>query len=250
MLEIRNMTVFFENAISVNDLSFMVNKGEVIGIFGSNGAGKTTLMNTISGITLHMKFRNQREGGQRIGIYGEQLFEGENIGDKMPSYRVKKGIVLSRERHPVFRDLTVEANLSLGSFVIKDKTLSKETLELVYSIFPPLEKIKNRKAGFCSGGEQEMVAIGTAMMARPKLLLLDEPLLGLSPLVQKQVVQALRDIGKEGFTVLITEQYAKPIMPYIDRGYIVENGSMIISGSRDELMQNQEVISAYFGVGT
>lgn len=249
MLEIRNLTVYFENAISVNDLSFMVNKGEIVGIFGSNGAGKTTLMNTISGITLHMKYRMEREGGQRIGIYGEQLFEGENIGDKLPSYRVKKGIVLSRERHPVFRDLTVEENLSLGSFVVKDRALSKETLELVYRIFPALEKIKKRKAGFCSGGEQEMASIGTAMMARPKLLLLDEPLLGLSPLVQTQVVQALRAICTEGFTVLITEQYAKPIMPYIDRGYIVENGSMIISGSRDELMQNQEVLLAYFGVG-
>jgi branched-chain amino acid transport system ATP-binding protein len=248
LLEVNNLMVFFENAIAVNDLTFKVNKGEIVGIFGSNGAGKTTLMNTISGITLHVKYRMQREGGQRINIYGKQIFEGEEISNKLPRYRVNKGIVLSRERHPVFRDLTVEENLTLGSFLIKEKHLIKESLNLVYEIFPALVKLKKRKAGFCSGGEQEMVAIGTALMARPKLLLLDEPLLGLSPLVQKQVVQALTSIKELGFTILITEQYAKPIMPYITYGFIVENGSLAVSGSREELMQNEEVLSSYFGV--
>ncbi len=248
MLEIKNMLVFYENAIAVNDLSFTVNKGDIIGIFGSNGAGKTTLMNTISGITLHVKQRMQREGGQQISIYGEQVFQGEDISNKMPHYRVKKGIVLSRERHPVFRDLTVEDNLILGGFLVKDKQLIKESLSLVYEIFPALTSLKKRKAGFCSGGEQEMIAIGMALAANPKLLLMDEPLLGLSPTAQDQVVQALSAIQKLGLTILLTEQYARPIMPYITYGYIIENGSMIMSGTRDELMQNEEVLSAYFGV--
>ncbi len=248
MLEIKNMLVFYENAIAVNDLSFNVNEGDIVGIFGSNGAGKTTLMNTISGITLHVKKRMEREGGQQIGIYGEQIFCGEDITLKMPHYRVSKGIVLSRERHPVFRDLTVEDNLVLGGFMVKEKSKIKESLDLIYSIFPALVNLRNRKAGFCSGGEQEMVSIGMALAARPKLLLMDEPLLGLSPTSQQQVVQSLRAIQETGLTILLTEQYARPIMPYINYGYIIENGSMIVSGSRDELMQNAEVLSAYFGV--
>jgi len=248
LLEIKNMLIFYENAIAVNDLSFTVNKGDIVGIFGSNGAGKTTLMNTISGIMLHFKHRMQREGGQQISIYGEQVFEGEEISNKMPQYRVKKGIVLSRERHPIFRDLTVEENLFLGSFLVKDKQIIKKSLVLVYEIFPALKKLKNRKAGFCSGGEQEMIAIGMALAADPKLLLMDEPLLGLSPAAQVQVVEALKKIQKLGLTVLLTEQYARPILPYINYGYIIENGSMIISGTNNELMQNSEVVSAYFGM--
>lgn len=249
MLEIKNMLVFFENAIAVNDLTFKVNEGEIVGVFGSNGAGKTTLMNTIAGITLHTKYRMHREGGQRISIYGEQIYCGEDISLKMPHYRVKKGIILSRERHPVFRDLTIEENLVLGGFLVKDKNLIKQSLKLIYDIFPVLHNLKSRKAGFCSGGEQEMLAIGMALAARPKLLLMDEPLLGLSPAAQNQVVKALNDIQKLGLTILLTEQYARPIMPYITHGYIVENGSLILGGTRDELMQNEEVLSAYFGVG-
>jgi len=120
-------------------------------------------------------------------------------------------------------------------------------MELVYSIFPPLVKLKNRKAGLCSGGEQEMVVIGMALVACPKLLLLDEPLLGLSPVMQAIVVQALKDIRKMEVTILLSEQYARPIMPHIDRGYVIENGTLIMSGTREELMDNPEVMSAYFG---
>lgn len=248
MLEVRGLMVFYENALAINSLELEVNKGEIVGVFGSNSAGKTTFMNTIAGLTLHLKQREERKGGQRITIVGEQHFEGEAISDKSPSYRVKKGIVLCRERHPVFRDMSVEENLKLGGFLIKDQGKEKESIELVYSIFPPLVKLKDRKAGLCSGGEQEMIAIGMALAARPKLLLLDEPLLGLSPVMQAIVVQALKDIRKLDVTVLLTEQYARPIMPHIDRGYIIENGTLIMSGTKEELMDNPEVMSAYFGV--
>ncbi|HAP31549.1 MAG TPA: ABC transporter ATP-binding protein [Firmicutes bacterium] len=248
MLDIKSLMVFYENALAVNNLNLDVRKGEIVGVFGSNSAGKTTLINTIAGLTLHLKWREQRKGGQRITIVGAQLFEDEDIGKLSPSERVKKGIVLCRERHPVFRDLAVEENLRLGGFLIKNQAKVKKSIDLVYSIFPPLTKLKTRKAGLCSGGEQEMIAIGMALVARPKLLLLDEPLLGLSPAMQAIVVQALKDIRKLEVTVLLTEQYARPIMPHIDRGFIIENGTLIMSGTQEELMDNPEVISAYFGM--
>lgn len=248
MLEIKDLMVFYENALAINYLSLDIKKGEIVGVFGSNSAGKTTLMNTVAGLTLHLKYREKRKGGQRITIVGEQLFEGEDISNNSPSERVKKGIVICRERHPVFRDMSVEENLKLGGFLIKEHAKVQESIDLVYRIFPPLVKLKNRRAGLCSGGEQEMVAIGMALVARPKLLLLDEPLLGLSPAMQAIVVQALKDIQKLDVTVLLTEQYARPIMPHIDRGYIIENGNLIMSGTKDDLMDNPEVMSSYFGM--
>lgn len=248
MLDLNNLMVFYENALAVNNLNLDVQKGEIVGVFGSNSAGKTTLMNTVAGLTLHLKWREQRKGGQRITIVGGQYFEGEEISNLSPSEKVKRGIVLCRERHPVFRDMSVEENLKLGGFLIKDPVRVQQSIDLVYSIFPPLAKLKTRKAGLCSGGEQEMIAIGIALVARPKLLLLDEPLLGLSPVMQAIVVQALKDIRSLDVTVLLTEQYARPIMPHINRGFIIENGALIMSGTRDDLMDNPEVMSAYFGM--
>jgi len=247
VLEVRNIMVFYENALAVNDLSLEINKGEIVGIFGSNSAGKTTLMNTISGLMHHIKHREQRKGGQRITIVGRLLFEGEDILDEKPSHRVGRGIVLCRERHPVFKDCSVEENLHLGGYLKKDGEI-KERIRFAYDLFPPLKRLRAKKAGMLSGGEQEMVAIGMALAASPKLLLMDEPLLGLSPAMQQEVVRAVREIRREGVTILLAEQYARPIMPVIDRGYIIENGTLIISGSGEELMENPEVKSAYFGV--
>jgi branched-chain amino acid transport system ATP-binding protein len=247
MLEIKELMVFYENAIAVNGLSLEVQQGEIVGVFGSNSAGKTTLLNTIAGLTLHLKQREQRKGGMRITITGEIQFEGEKVQDMKPSGRVNKGIVLCRERHPVFRDNTVEENLKLGGYLRKE-TEVKESMANVYELFPPLVKLKSRKAGMLSGGEKEMVVIGMAMIARPKLLMLDEPLLGLSPHMQKEVVRGVREISKRGVTILISEQYARPIMPIIDRGYIIENGTLIVSGTSKDLLDNPEVKSAYFGI--
>ncbi len=247
MLEVKNLIVYYENALAINDLSLEVKKGEVVGIFGSNSAGKTTLMNTIAGLMQHTQYREQRKGGQRITIAGEINFEGENIINKRPSYRVNKGIVLCRERHPVFRDCTVEENLRLGGYLRKSSEI-REGIELALGLFPPLNRLMGKKAGMLSGGEQEMVAIGMALVARPKLLLMDEPLLGLSPAMQQEVVRAVREIRWEGVTIILAEQYARPIMPVIDRGYIIENGTLIITGTGKELMDNPEVKSAYFGV--
>lgn len=247
MLEVNDLMVFYENALAVNDLSLEVKQGEIVGIFGSNSAGKTTLLNTIAGLTLHLKNREQRKGGMRVIITGEIKFAGEEISKLSPRERVVRGIIICRERHPVFRDNTVEENLKLGGYLRKEREV-KESLSYVYELFPPLVKLRRTKAGMLSGGEKEMVAIGMAMIGRPKLLLMDEPLLGLSPYMQSEVVRGVREVSRQGVTILMTEQYARPIMPVIDRGYIIENGSLIISGTGAELMDNPEVKSAYFGV--
>lgn len=247
MLDIRNLMVFYENALAVNDLSMEVRKGDIVGVFGSNSAGKTTLMNTVAGLMEHTKHRERRKGGQRITIAGEMKFEGEDILRKKPGYRVTRGIVLCRERHPVFKDCSVEENLRLGGYLRGESEIRKG-MEFAYELFPPLKRLQRKKAGMLSGGEQEMVAIGMALVARPKLLLMDEPLLGLSPAMQQEVVRAVREIRNEGVTILLAEQYARPIMPVIDRGYIIENGTLIISGTGKELMDNPEVRAAYFGV--
>ncbi|MDA8234211.1 MAG: ABC transporter ATP-binding protein [Clostridia bacterium] len=247
MLEVKNMTVFFENALALNNLSLEIKAGEFVGIFGSNSAGKTTLMNNISGLLLHRKFREKAKGGERITIDGKLYFDGEDISPTIPQDRVKRGIVLCRERHPVFRDNTVHENLLLGGYLRSKKEVN-ESLDFVYDLFPALTRLRDRKSGLMSGGEQEMLAIGTALMAKPKLLLMDEPLLGLSPLMMQEVVQAVKKLSKTGLTILLTEQYARPIMPLIDRGYVIENGTMIVSGTGDELMDNPEVKAAYFGM--
>lgn len=247
MLEVKNLMVFFENALAINDLSLKIHEGEIVGVLGSNSAGKTTLMNTISGLIIDMKKKEDRRGGERITVLGELKFKGEDIINTKPSERVKKGIVLSRERHPIFPDSSVEENLKIAAYLRRDSEI-KKSFEFVYALFPRLKELRKRKAGFCSGGEQQMLAIGMALMAKPRLLLMDEPLLGLSPALQQDLVRAIGQIRGQGVTILVTEQFARPLLPIIDRGYVIENGTLVLSGKGKELMDNPEVKSAYFGV--
>jgi branched-chain amino acid transport system ATP-binding protein len=247
MLETKNLMVFFENALAINNLSLEVRKGEVVGVLGSNSAGKTTLMNMISGLMIDIKRKEDRRGGERITVLGEVRFEGEDITYAEPDVRVKKGIVLSRERHPIFPDSTVEENLKIAAYLRRDSEV-KKTFEFVYTIFFHLKDIRKRKAGFCSGGEQQMLAIGMALMPKPRLLLMDEPLLGLSPVLQRDLTRAIKQIRGEGVTILVTEQFARPLLPIIDRGYVIENGILVLFGTGKELMDNPEVKAAYFGV--
>ena len=240
--------VFFENALALNDFSMNVNQGEIVGIIGSNSAGKTTLMNTISGLIIDMKIKEQRKGGERITIYGEILFQGEDITETQPFERVKKGLVLSRERHPIFPESDVVENLKIAGHDVKKAEL-KQRMDYAYTLFPALVNLKRRKAGFLSGGEQQMLAVAMALILKPSLLLLDEPLLGLSPMMQNMLVEAIANLKQEsGITILITEQFARPILPMIDRGYVIENGMLALFGTGTELMDNPEVKSAYFGV--
>jgi len=247
VLEAKNLTIFFENAVALNDFNFEVKEREIVGILGSNSAGKTTLMNAISGLIIDMKIKEARSGGERITILGKIMFEGEDIANTSADYRVRRGIVLARERHPVFPESDVMDNLKIGGYLRKGAE-AKESIELVFSIFPPLKELRRRKAGLLSGGEQQMLIIGMAIMAKPRLLLLDEPLLGLAPALQINLVRAIQKVREIGVTILLTEQFARPILPIIDRGYVLENGMMVMNGTSDELMNNPEVMSAYFGV--
>jgi len=247
MLTVKNLMVFFENALALNDLSLEVGKGEIVGVLGSNSAGKTTLMNTVSGLILDMKKKEDRRGGERISVLGEIKFEGEDIVDLKPSERVKRGIVLSRERHPIFRDSDVVENLKIAGYLRKRSEV-KERMEFTFELFPHLKELTGRKAGLMSGGEQQMLAIGIALVAKPRLLLMDEPLLGLSPLLQADLARAIKGIREKDMTVLVTEQFARTLLPIIDRGYVIENGMLVFTGTRQELFENPEVKSAYLGI--
>ncbi|MCX5873705.1 MAG: ATP-binding cassette domain-containing protein, partial [Deltaproteobacteria bacterium] len=219
MLEISNLMVFYENALALNDFSMTVQPGAVVAVIGSNSAGKTTLMNTVSGLIIDTKIKEQRKGGERITIYGKIVFEGEDITDMYPSDRVQRGMVLCRERHPIFPESDLLENLRIAAYLRKRSEV-KEAVNYVFHLFPTLTRLKSRKAGFLSGGEQQMLTIGMALMVKPRLLLLDEPLLGLSPMMQTTLVDAIKKINLEsGLTIIMTEQFARPILPMIDHGY-------------------------------
>lgn len=248
MLEISNLLVFYENAVAINNVSLQCTEGKVTGLFGSNSAGKSTLMYTVSGIILDTQKKEEMRGGERITILGEILFRGESIMRVKASDRARKGIVLCPERRRIFAESSVMENLRMGGYLASSEQAGK-TLDYVFKLFPALERLKKRQGGFLSGGEQQMLAIGRALMAQPSLLLLDEPLLGLSPLLEELLVEAVADISREtGVTILISEQYARSILPIVHYGYVLENGSAVLSGTREELLENPDVKAAYFGM--
>lgn len=248
MLEANGLMVFYENMLAINNVSLKCEEGHIVGVFGANSAGKSTLMYTISGIMLDIQEKEKMAGGERITIMGTINFKGSDIIHLKPSKRAKMGIILCPERRRIFPESSVLENLKIGGYLAKPSQ-SRETLEYVFTIFPALTKLKGRTGGFLSGGEQQMLAIGRALMAQPKLLLLDEPLLGLSPLIQIELVRVIKEIrGQKGVTIIVAEQYARPVLPIIDFGYILENGSAVLEGSSKELLDNPDVKSAYFGV--
>ena len=247
LLAVKNLMVFYENALAINNLSLNCVEGMITGGFGSNSAGKTTLMLTISGVIAYYEKQEKMRGGERITWHGEITFDGEEILNLEPSKRAKKGIILCPERRRIFVESTALENLKIGGY-LATRFQAKKTLDYVFDIFPELVKLKNRAGGFLSGGEQQMLAIGRALMAQPRLLLLDEPLLGLAPLVEKRLAKAVKEInGALGLTVLITEQYAKPIVPIVDYCYVLENGGTVFSGTKEEFKKNPDVMDAYFG---
>jgi len=248
LLEIKDLMVFYENAIAINNICLVCREGKIAGVFGANSAGKTTLMLTISGIILELKKRESRKGGERITVMGSILYEGRDISAMDPSERARQGIVLCPERRRIFPESSALENLKIGGH-LASRAQAKKTLEYVFTLFPALKDLKRREGGFLSGGEQQMLAIGRALMAQPRLLLLDEPLLGLSPKMEDVLIQAVQDINREtGITVLIAEQYARPILPIIEYAYVLENGGAVVEGTAAELLDNPDVKSAYLGV--
>ena len=248
MLEATGLMVFYENMLALNNVSIMCEDNQIVGVFGANSAGKSTLMYTLSGIMEDIKKKEEMAGGERITVFGQITYLGQDIMGLKPSLRARQGIVLCPERRRIFPESTVLENLRIGGY-LASPSQKKESLEYVFRIFPALEKIKKRVGGFLSGGEQQMLAIGRALMAQPKLLLLDEPLLGLSPLIQVLLVRSVKEIRDErGVSIIVTEQYARPVLPIVDYAFILENGAAVMEGTREELLNNPDVRSAYFGV--
>lgn len=248
ILEINNLMVYYENSVAINNVNLSCEDGHIVGVFGANSAGKSTLMYTISGIILNTKRKEEMKGGIRITVSGEVIFKGEDISTVMPSRRARRGIILCPERRRIFAESSTMENLRIGG-VLANRQQFKETLSFVFEIFPPLKRLRNREAGFLSGGEQQMLAIGRALMAQPQLLILDEPLLGLSPLMEEQLCDAVQTINREtGITILLSEQYARTVIPIIHFGYILESGSNVLSGTALELAENPDVSAAYLGM--
>lgn len=246
-LEATGLMVFYENMLALNNVDLSCGGTEVLGVFGANSAGKSTLMYALSGILLDIQHKEKMRGGERISLFGEVRYGGEVLGELKAHERARRGIVLCPERRRLFPESSVLENLRIGAY-LATKEQARGTLEYVLELFPGLVKHLKRPAGFLSGGEQQMVAIGRALMAQPKLLLLDEPLLGLAPSIQQTLVASIPVIRKErGISVIVTEQYARPVMPYVDRAVILENGSPVLSGTREELLGNPDVRAAYFG---
>lgn len=248
MLEATGLMVFYENMLALNNVSIKCEDKQIVGVFGANSAGKSTLMYTISGIMEDIRKKEDMAGGERITVLGQVRFLGRDISDLKPSKRARAGIVLCPERRRIFPECTVMENLRIGGY-LATSSQAKDTLDYVFKVYPPLERLQKRVGGFLSGGEQQMLAVGRALMAQPKLLLMDEPLLGLSPRIQSMLVRSTKEIRDEkGISIIVTEQYARPVLPIVDYAFILENGAAVLEGPRDEVLDNPDVRSAYFGV--
>ena len=242
------LSFFYENLLSLNNVILQCGENKIVGVFGDNSAGKSTIMYALSGIMLDIRKKEKMAGGERITISGSIRYQDQELMGMKPSRRAKLGIILCPERRRIFKESSVLENLKIGGY-LATPAQAKETLAYVFTVFPALKKLKNRVGGFLSGGEQQMLAIGRALMAQPKILLLDEPLLGLSPLMQAMLMRATREIrNQRRISIIVTEQYARPVLPIIDYAFILENGSAVLEGTREELMDNPDVRSAYFGV--
>lgn len=233
MLKIDNIDVYYGAIHALKGISLEVNEGEIVTLIGANGAGKSTTLRTISGL-LKPKA-------------GSITFLGQNIAGVRAHEIVKKGISQVPEGRRVFAEMTVMENLDLGAFVRKDKAGIQQDLKHVFELFPRLEERKNQSAGTLSGGEQQMLAMGRALMSRPKLLLLDEPSMGLAPLLIKEIFNIIVDINKSGTTVLLVEQNANMALSIANRAYVLETGRITLSGSAQELAASEDVRKAYLG---
>ena len=233
MLEIKDLEVYYGVIQAIKGISFDVNEGEVIALIGANGAGKTTTLQTITGMLSAKK--------------GSILFEGTDI-TKVPGHKiVSMGMAHVPEGRRVFAELSVYENLKLGAYTRKDKQEIAESLERVYKSFPRLKERKNQLAGTLSGGEQQMLAMGRAMMSEPKLLMLDEPSMGLAPILVEQIFDIIQELHKAGATILLVEQNAQMALQVANRAYVLETGKITLSGSGKELLESDSIKKAYLG---
>jgi branched-chain amino acid transport system ATP-binding protein len=233
MLEAKDLHVYYGVIQALKGISFEVNQGEIIALIGANGAGKTTTLQTLTGLLSAKQ--------------GSLFFEGRDI-TKTPAHKiVQMGIAHVPEGRRVFADLSVYENLIMGAYTRKDKNEIAETLAYVYKRFPRLEERKSQRAGTLSGGEQQMLAMGRALMSRPKIMLMDEPSMGLSPIFVEEIFNIIRDISATGTTVLLVEQNAKKALEIANRAYVLETGNIVLEGDAKVLMNNDQIKKAYLG---
>mgnify|MGYP004640459663 FL=1 len=234
LLDIKSLRVFYGRVEAVHGVDFHVDTGEVVTIIGNNGAGKSSILRAISGVVK--------------GVTGTIRFNGQIINEMNPASIVKLGISQTPEGRQVFSDSTVYENLVGGAYIRKDKQKIKEDIERCYELFPILKSRRNQKAGLMSGGEQQMLAIARSLMSNPKLLMLDEPSLGLAPVVVEDVYEKIAEIKKTGTSILLVEQNANTALSVADRGYVLVTGTMGTEGTSKELLSNDEIRSLYMGV--
>jgi branched-chain amino acid transport system ATP-binding protein len=244
MLEVKNLTVHYDGAMALNNVSIKVDKGEFVAVVGPNGAGKTTLLKAISGTIREL----QRVRREKAHLTGEIIFEGKRIDKLKPWSIVKMGIVHCPERRRLFSEMTVYENLIMGSYLRKDKEEVKKDLERVYQLFPVLKERRNQMAQTLSGGEGQMLAIARALMARPKLLMIDEPSLGLSPIAKQTVFESIQEIWKSGVTILLVEQDVSMALSLATRGYVLTHGRIAAHGTPEELLRNEDLREMYIGI--
>ena len=233
MLEVRNLNVYFGVIQAIKDISFDVDKGEVVALIGANGAGKTTTLHTVSGLLSPKS--------------GSIVLDGKDL-TKVPAHKiVSMGMAHVPEGRRVFASLSVFDNLKMGAYIRNDKSGINESLEMVFEYFPRLKERRNQVAGTLSGGEQQMLAMGRALMSKPRIVLMDEPSMGLSPLYVSEIFEIIKQVKKEGTTVLLVEQNANMALQVADRAYVLETGKIIMDGKASDLMNDERVRKAYLG---
>jgi len=248
LLEVANLTVRYDKAVLINNLGMEVDEGELVSLVGPNGAGKSTLLRAITGLVNWEKEITRRSSREDISIEGAVSFMGERI-DKVPAHKiVKKGLILCPERRRPFRELTVLDNLYAGAYLDKNDSRIQKNLESVYQLFPVLKVRAKQISGTLSGGEQQMLAIGRALMSGPKLLCIDEPSTGLAPILRAEVFEKISEIRNLGITILLVEQEVSTVFKMASRNYVLSSGKIIAEGTGEQLLQDEVLRKTYLGL--
>ena len=248
LLEVANLSVRYDKATLINNLSMRVDTGELVSLVGPNGAGKSTLLRAITGLVAWEREITKRSTRGDITLEGTVTFDGERI-DQIPAHEiVKRGLILCPERRRPFREMTVIDNLMAGAYLLKGKDEIQENLSKAYQLFPILKNRSNQISGTLSGGEQQMLAVGRALMSKPKLLCIDEPSTGLAPMLRTEVFQKIGEISKLGITVLLVEQEVSTVFKMTSRNYVLSSGKIIAEGPGDQLLQDEVLRKTYLGL--
>ena len=248
LLEVANLSVRYDKATLINNLSMSVDTGELVSLVGPNGAGKSTLLRAITGLVAWEREITKRSTHGDITLEGTVTFDGERI-DQIPAHEiVKRGLILCPERRRPFREMTVIDNLMAGAYLLNDKSEIQENLDKVYKLFPVLKNRSSQISGTLSGGEQQMLAVGRALMSKPKLLCIDEPSTGLAPILRAEVFQKIGEISKLGITVLLVEQEVSTVFKMASRNYVLSSGKIIAQGTGEQLLQDEALRKTYLGL--